>query len=305
MKYLLVVALLFVTSSCGNAAYEIIKPKKSDPLPNPPEPTPTPNLPVPPLPIPTTEPKPIPTPTQEPPVNPPNPIPTPSSPTLPPAPIPGNPNLPPVVVPNPPGNIPFPPQMPRCPGAPCQVRDTEIILVVDSSSSMSDKKTMIQKNINILINFFRPFLNVRITIVGGNNNCSEPFTLFNFNYGVRRYDNCVGSSNAISRLNQTLATLPFSPTANIEAVIISDGNGRGAGNMAMDFAIQARPTKISSVVGVEKPSGLFCIGWVVQCSYERIGWEHMILSQQTGAGIYDICNANWSPLLISIYNRLL
>lgn len=306
--------VLGIAISCSNASYELIKPKKDKPTgddtpkivvdePQPsPNPLPTPTGPIPP----TQEPSPAPTPTE--PTNP-NPIPTPTSPTLPPIPIPGEPNLPPVIVPVPDPGVPFPPVLPpQCPIS-CPVAETEILIVVDTSASMADKQAMIQKNIGILINFFRPFPNVRFTLVGGNTNCHEPSIAFNFSYpNARRFNRCVGSTDAISALNAALVAPPFSPAARIEAIIISDGNGFGIGNMAVDFSYRV-PAIISSVVGIEKASPLYCFPIPTTtvrtiCTWEAVGYQYMALAQRQAGGIYDICNSNWSPLLISIYNRL-
>jgi len=315
MRAVVWLVILGLSSGCGNAAYELVKPKKKDapPTEEPPmivvdEPQPNP-VPVPTT-VPTQDPKPnpVPTPTETP-TNP-NPIPTPTVPTLPPIPIPNEPNLPPIIVPNPDPGLPFPPTLPpQCPGT-CPVAETEILIVVDTSISMADKRAMIQNNIGILINFFRPFLNVKFTVVGGNNNCSEPSITFNFNYaGARRFNRCVGSTNAIGVLNQALLAPPFSPTARIEAIIISDGNGLGIGNLALDFAYRTSAI-VSSVVGIEKTAPLFCFPipttTVIRttCSWETVGYQYMILSQRTLGGVYDICNPNWTPLIIGLYNRL-
>ena len=311
MRAVVWLVMLSLSSGCGNASYELIKPKKKDapPIEEPPmivvdEPQPNP------IPVPTTIPtqNPIPTPTPTEPTNP-NPIPTPTVPTLPPIPIPNEPSLPPIIVPNPDPGLPFPPVLPPCPGT-CPVSDTEILVVVDTSISMRDKQAMVQKNIGIMLNFFRPFPNVRFTLVGGNNNCTEPSIAFDFSYaGARRFNRCVGSTNAIDVLNQALLTPPFSPTARIEAVIISDGNGFGVGNMAANFTYR-NPAIVSSVVGIEKNSSLYCFPFptttVIRtvCTWEAVGYQYMILSQRTLGSVYDICNYNWTPLLISLYNRL-
>jgi len=176
---------------------------------------------------------------------------------------------------------------------------------------MADKMTVLQRNIGIMLDFFRPFPNVRFTLVGGNTRCSEPSIVVNFNYpNVRRFNRCVGSNDAIAALNEALIAPPFSPNARIEAVIISDGNGVGIGNMSFDFNYRSSAI-VSSIVGIGQVSNpaLYCFfptSTVVTtvCSWEAVGYQFMTLSQHTTGRVYNICNPNWTPLLLDLFNRL-
>ena len=171
---------------------------------------------------------------------------------------------------------------------------------------MADKVVMIQQNVEDLIQFFRPFPNVRITLVGESQmDCGEPSVMFQFDPSVRRFAQCVNSYNAISRLAQVTAALPFSPTARMEAIIISDGDGQGLGSRDVDFnaTYSSKPIIVSSIIGYGGGNGIYLCGY--SCSIEAIGYQYMMLSQRTGGGIYEICNPNWSPLFISLYNRMI
>ena len=206
---------------------------------------------------------------------------------------------------NPNPNGPFPPVIPACAlAAPCTVNETELVIVIDTSISMRDKAAMIQQNVNALVAFFRPFPNVRITLVGDSySNCAEPSVMFGFDPSIRRFAQCVSSFDAIGRLTQAMAALPFSPTARVEAIIISDGDGVGVGYRDLDFnpVYLSKPVIISTIVGVG--DALTLCG--SRCTYDAIGYQYMQLAMRTGGGIYEICNPNWSPLFINLYNRML
>ena len=307
LRFILLLGAIFL-GSCRNAVYELIKPR-AEPT-NEPTPTVTPT-PAP-APAPTDTPAIIPTPTATPtspvaPINPTGPI---------------DPNVP-VLIPNPNPNGPFPPLMPGCPTNPCMVRDTEIVLAIDTSTSMANKQTMIQNNIAAMVDYFRPFPNVRFSYVGDDSFCGEPSINFYFIRGIRRYTSCINSHNAIARVNEVLSTGNFLPTASIEVIIISDDNGLGPNNLAIDFAPRfLSSVRVSSVVGVgdivqvtpqtftsAAQSLSLCFfpnfGTTnIICTWDAIGFEHMRLSQMTSAGIYSICNPNWSPLFLDLFNRM-
>lgn len=292
--------VIMLTIACSNASYEIIKPKgKNSPPPTgtpTPEPTflPTPTYP----PLPTTSPEP--TPTGQPTIT---PLPTPTYPPLP-TPIPtGGP----IIVPNPDPNGPFPPKIP-CPG-PCMLRDTEIIFVLDNSVSMADKMGYIQRNIQGFINFFRPFPNVSFSIVGDNCFCGEPFIPFPFTLVENRFRACVNSHNAISRINDALASRTVSANTHTEIIIISDDNGFGVGNRSENFQFRhVDSVNISAIIGVEKSSIAtaslkLCFDTFLGCRYDAVGYEYIKLAMMTRSGVYDICNKNWTPILLDIFNR--
>ena len=221
-------------------------------------------------------------------------------------PNPDAPSLSSVTVYNPDPNGQFPPVMPTCAVAPCTVRETELIFVVDTSASMWNKADMIRRNLDATIAFFRPFPNVHITLVGDSyNDCGEPSINFPFDPSIRRFPMCVNSYNAMGRLSQALTAMPFSPTARIEAVVISDGDAAGVGNRYLDFnpTFQSQPVIVSSIVGYAAASGFYLCGGV--CTFQAPGFQYMEMAQRTGGGVFEICNPNWSPLLISLYNRML
>jgi hypothetical protein len=201
--------------------------------------------------------------------------------------------------------------MPPCPGDPCLVKNTEIIIALDTSISMRNKISMIQRNINGIIQFFSGFPNIGFSIIGSNNNCSETHIIYPFNPSIKRFDACIGSHNAISRVNAMLQATAFPAAANIEIIIISDDNGGGFGNLAIDFkpviAVGQR-VRVSSVIGVNmrqvNHGPLYCFSLPTICTYDAVGLEYIRLSQMTGAGAYNICNSNWAPLVEDILRNI-
>lgn len=82
--------------------------------------------------------------------------------------------------------------------------------------------------------------------------------------------------------------------ANLEVIIVTDDNGRGANNLAKDFAsIPGKNTIVNAIVGLAK--GLSPTN--PKCSIPNVGTEHMTLAQQTGGQVFDLCEKDWNLLL--------
>lgn len=183
----------------------------------------------------------------------------------------------------------------------------DVVFGIDTSASMDDEIIAVQNNLQKMISTLNDgkldsrihLLLDRILMVPAG---SDPAKIA---FVQQRID----SGDAISRLNAlfagmytaayrnidgTLQATPmaFRKDAALEVVVITDDNGAGTGNLAVDFdpnktlkatfnAIIGLPTSVESDT----------------CSLSNIGLEYITLATASKGSMLDICAADWSALI--------
>ncbi len=93
--------------------------------------------------------------------------------------------------------------------------------------------------------------------------------------------------------------MPFRKDANLEVVVITDDNGSGEGNLAVDFD----PTKtlkatFNGIIGL--PTSVASD----TCQVANVGNEYITLATQSKGSTLDICSADWSALITRLSNDM-
>jgi hypothetical protein len=189
----------------------------------------------------------------------------------------------------------------------------EILFAVDTSSSLKREREWLQENMKKFIDSFSGdgFKGVHITVLGDSSlstDTDECPRTNEFEFppsvgNVTRVGKCVSSYNAISRLQEYYHRLSpnLAPEASLEAIIISDDDGKGVGNLAKDFdpMVGSRKVRVSAIVGIPDvtvPNA--------DCRLAHYGEEHIALAESTNGQTYDICNKDWSALIKSISSEI-
>lgn len=183
----------------------------------------------------------------------------------------------------------------------------DVVFAVDTSASMDDEILAVQNNLQKLISTLNDgkldsrihlLLDQILMVPAG----SDPNKIA---FVQQRVD----SSDAISRLNLLFAgmysafyrnidgtpqatPMAFRKDAALEVVVITDDNGAGTGNLAVDFdpnktlkatfnAIIGLPTSVQSDT----------------CSLSNIGMEYITLATASKGSMLDICAADWTALI--------
>lgn len=183
----------------------------------------------------------------------------------------------------------------------------DVVFAVDTSASMDDEILAVQNNLQKLVSTLNDgkldsrihlLLDQQLMLPAG----SDPNKIA---FVQQRVD----SGDAISRLNLlfngmfaasyrnidgTVQATPmaFRKDAALEIVVISDDNGSGTGNLAVDFdpnktlkatfnAIIGLPTSVASDT----------------CNLSGIGMEYITLATASKGSQLDICAADWSALI--------
>ncbi len=184
----------------------------------------------------------------------------------------------------------------------------DVVFAIDTSASMDEEITNTQNNLQRMITTLNNgridsrihlLLDVPLTVPAGTDPNKVAFVF-------QRVD----SSDAISRLNNLFsglyatsyrnlqnvplaAPMAFRKDAKLEIVVISDDNGQGMGNLAVDFD----PTKslkatFNAIIGL--PTSNVANG---ACDLAGIGSEFITLVTQSKGSSLDICSPDWSALI--------
>lgn len=199
-------------------------------------------------------------------------------------------------------------------------RPVDIIMALDTSTSMVQEKVALEKNINSFIDqITKAHLDAKITMLAKKTNVTDPY-----NYGIvanfptndrfRIVDQYIHSNDAISHLTNFFAGkygFPFALRDNavVEVIIMSDDNGSNAsnqpyskaGNMASEFVGPAnKDVAINAIVGMTQgidPNN-------ADCEIANRGEEHIKLSQQTKGSQIDLCEKDWSVLMKTLSDTI-
>ncbi|HYX34892.1 MAG TPA: hypothetical protein VE954_17480 [Oligoflexus sp.] len=190
----------------------------------------------------------------------------------------------------------------------------DVVFAIDTSASMDDELIATQNNLQKLITTLNDGkLDSRIHLL-----VEQPLTLpaGTDPNKVARIEQRVDSADAISRLNALFTGLyaanyltidnlpmatpmPFRKDANLEVVVITDDNGSGEGNLAVDFD----PTKtlkatFNGIIGL--PTSVASD----TCQVANVGNEYITLATQSKGSTLDICSADWSGLITRLSNDM-
>ncbi|MFY7929181.1 MAG: vWA domain-containing protein [Oligoflexus sp.] len=183
----------------------------------------------------------------------------------------------------------------------------DIVFAIDTSGSMTEETNAVQTNLGRMVKAL-------------NNGRLDPRVhlmldrILTLPEGVDRtklafISQTIGSWNAISRLNLLFAgqfqssyrdaagkamtqPLAFRPDAKLEIVVVSDDNGKGAGNLAADFDSKKKQTgTFNAIVGLSDSRQS------TQCSLAAVGTEYLSLSAAMKGSVLDICSPNWDQLI--------
>ncbi|MFW7381693.1 MAG: hypothetical protein ACOH5I_22990 [Oligoflexus sp.] len=183
----------------------------------------------------------------------------------------------------------------------------DIVFAIDTSASMNDEIAAVEANLgNMLATLNNGRLDAYMHLLMEDTfNLPPTIDANKFAYVQQQ----VGSSNAISRLtglfnglyaasyrdiqNMPLATpLAFRNDAKKEVVVISDDNGSGEGNLAVDFdPNNTLKATFNAIVGlptsVENDT----------CDVSGIGTEYIQLANQSKGSMLDLCSPDWTGLI--------
>ena len=174
----------------------------------------------------------------------------------------------------------------------------DIVLAVDTSGSMTAEKESLERNMETFTNLLEEVvIDYQIFAIGNN---------FNFpsNLNLSLVARTVGSNNAIGVLNQFFANgSNLREGVDLHVVIISDDNGEGAGNLAVDFTPPSTAGSISvhGIVGLvqgQDPNN-------PDCQIVEVGSEHMDLARKYGGTILDLCINDWSQLVKDLSEKII
>lgn len=190
----------------------------------------------------------------------------------------------------------------------------DVVFAIDTSASMDDELISTQNNLSKMITTLNNgkvdsrihlMLDQPLTVPAGTDPNKVAFI-----------QQLVDSTDAISRLtalfsglyntsyrtiaNAPMATpMPFRKDAKLEVVVITDDNGEGAGNLAIDFdSAKTLKATFNGIIGLPTTVASDT------CSLETVGSEYITLAQQSMGSTLDICSPDWSALITRLSNDM-
>ncbi len=172
----------------------------------------------------------------------------------------------------------------------------DLVFVMDNSGSMAREKSALEANMGI----FLAGLKQKKTVVSNLSILGQNYQFGALPYQINQAAISIGSNDSISKLNQFLGVYPsFTAGSPLEVVLISDDVGEGAGNLAKDFVgIKDKKITVHAIVGLKRGRN------TPNCQIAEIGTEQLLLANQTGGAIIDICTVNWNQILEKLSTRI-
>lgn len=186
----------------------------------------------------------------------------------------------------------------------------DVVIAIDTSGSMTEEADSLSQNLaGFLQNLLTRNVDAHVTLIAGKltdqfggggrtipglsvPEVKIPAGLPSDRFGdVKQY---VDSNNAISVLNNffsgKLQPMPMRLDGALEVVVISDDNGKGAGNLASDFVKPAyKQVHFNGIAGLTATS-------TATCDIVEAGTEYQTLATQTGGSMFDLCSPDWTKL---------
>jgi hypothetical protein len=183
----------------------------------------------------------------------------------------------------------------------------DVVFAIDTSASMGEETTAVETNLQKLITTLNDgkldsrihmMLDEVLMVPAG----SDPSKIAFVNQRV-------DSGDAISRLNQLFAgayaarylnidgtvqatPMAFRKDAALEVVVISDDNGSGTGNLAVDFdPNKTLKATFNAIIGL--PTSVENNA----CDLSGVGVEYMTLATASKGSMLDICSTDWSAMI--------
>lgn len=199
-------------------------------------------------------------------------------------------------------------------------RPVDIVMALDTSTSMDQEKIALERNISAFIDqMTKSHIDAQITMLAKTSNVTDPHNyglVVNFpkNDRFRIVDQYIHSNDAISHLTNFFAGkygFPFALRDNavVEVIIISDDDGINAanqpyaktGNLASEFVGPAnKDFAVNAIVGMTPgadPTNPDCV-------IANRGEQHIQLSQQTKGSQINLCEKDWSVLMKSLSDTI-
>ena len=174
----------------------------------------------------------------------------------------------------------------------------EILIAMDTSSSMTTEKDRLQENMPLfLTNLANEKINARVTAIGD----QFQFPIIPNQTFFRHYETHVDSHDAIGVLNRYFqaGNHGLNSDAVLEVFIFTDDNGIGAGNLATDFMPPTmKKVKVSGIIGKAKGQSQTND----KCHIANVGSVYEELANKTGGMTFDLCQLtenqqSWKELI--------